>query len=337
MKRRPPHRLLPLLNLYNLCLVAYLALRCLVGTQWWWLNLLNTFALWLFAPLLLILPLALLLRGRRTAGMSLLLTLIALLRFAPLPTFTQSDTVHDLRVLTFNVWGINQQIDRSIDWVLEQDADVVILQEFIDGHLTRLPRLLEQYPHQAYVVGNVRLFSRYPFAESETIWVEDATVLREGRLAVRTVINVDGQLVTVYGVHLSLPIGEHSHLPVSTGSGLLDFVLRYDETRRNSQIHNLAERVAAETNPVILAGDFNTSHTSPILDELRQLDLRDSFAEVGNDWGMTWYQTPSTLAILRIDYIWATSDLQPLRYVRGSFLGSDHLPIVVDYSFNSAE
>lgn len=155
-----------------------------------------------------------------------------------------------------------------------------------------------------------------------------------GRSAVRTVVDVDGRAITVYGVHLSLPRREQPHFNIRTSINTLDFILRYDETHRNRQIHNLLGYIQAETNPVILAGDFNTSHTSPIINNFSEIGLRDAFLTVGADWGMTYPYLPPKYPMIRIDYIWYSSQLRPLRMQVGEFIGSDHLPLVVDFSFN---
>ena len=337
MKRRPTSSpVLYLLNSYNSAIGLYLVLRLLFGSRWWWLGLLHTFAFWLFVPLLIIGLLALVLRAKRTAAIALLLFAAGMIRFAPLPTgiITASDEAHDLRVLTFNVWNKNPQIAESMDWVLAQDADVIILQEMVDAHLEQLPRLLEVYPYQEFVEGSVQILSRYPFLEEAVIGIEDADTAWDGRLAVRTVIDIDGQAVTVYGVHLSLPRKQTPHLNILSGIDELDFILHYDETHRNRQIRNLAEQVQSETNPVIIAGDFNTSHTSPILNNLTAIGMRDAFSILATDWGMTWSHNPPALPLIRIDYVWSSSGLRPLRLQRGGFIGSDHLPLVVDFKFD---
>lgn len=335
-KRRPPSPILKLLNSYNGALGLYLLLRFLFGARWWWLGVLHTFAFWLFVPLLIIILLALILRGKRTVAISFLLLMVGIIRFAPLQAgvITTSDAPHDLRVLTFNVWNINPQIEESIDWVLTQDADVIILQEVVGGHLNQIPRLLAVYPHQEFVEGSIQIFSRYPFLEDDVIGIEAASATWDGRLAVRTVIDVDGQAVTVYGVHLSLPKRENPHFGITTGIDSLDFILHYDESHRNRQIINLAEMAEAETNPVIIAGDFNTSHSSPILNNLTEIGMRDAFSIVGTGWGMSWSHNPPDLPLIRIDYIWSSKTLRPLRIERSDFIGSDHLALVADFAFS---
>lgn len=338
MKKNQQSPLKYVLNSYHAFLSAYLLLRFLFGSSWWWLGLLHTFALWLFVPLLLATPLAFLVAGRKTRLMSLLLVSIGLLRFAPLPIglLTASDDVHDLRVLTFNVWVDNPQIEDSVDWILAQDADIVILEELVETNLSQLPRLQENYAHSAYIEGSVQVFSRYPFLEQELITLEPANSQWDGRSAVRTVIELEGQAISIYGVHLSLPRRENPHFNLNTPIDTLNFILRYDETHRNTQIRTLAEHIQAETNPVILAGDFNTSHSSPILGNLASVGLNDSFRAVGTSWGMTWPYLPPKYPMIRIDYVWFSKQLSPLRIQVGNFIGSDHLPLVVDFSLKSS-
>lgn len=309
-------------------------MRGIFSGGWWWLGLLNTFALWLFMPLLILIPLALLLQGKRTAAMGLFLALIGFWKFAPLANAFPSNAPHDLRVLTFNVWKNNEQIDKTVDWILEQNADVVILQEFISTHESELPRLLETYPFHISVEGNVKILSRYPYIESEILRIEQATDEHDGRLALRAVLDIDGQMITVYGVHLNLPRQENFHFGLETEQWPLSFILRYNETRRNRQIRNLRTRIAQEPYPVVLAGDFNTSHSSTILNELRAIGLVDSFDAIGGDWGMTWPYFKNLRPVLRIDHIWVSNSLRPLRLQGGIYMGSDHLPLVADFAFS---
>lgn len=335
MKRRRPSLWLYLLDSYSYATVIYLFLRFIAGSRWWWMGFFNTFALWLFLPLLPLLLIHLLFRRRRSSFLTLLLFIYGMAQFAPLQAglFTSSDKEQDLRVLTFNIWNKNTDIEGSVSWVLEQDADIIILQEMVEKNLPHLPRLLEAYPYYEYVTGNVRVLSRYPFIESGLVYLEEPSGSLPGRLAVHAVVDVKGRAVTVYGVHLSVPAGNRETLRVGSAPGFLYPILNYDETRRNNQIRNLIGRVQAETNPVIIAGDFNTSHSSPILDELALSGMRDSFRSAGTGWGMTWSHNPPALPLIRIDYVWYSQGLSPLRMTVGEFIGSDHLPLVVDFSF----
>jgi endonuclease/exonuclease/phosphatase (EEP) superfamily protein YafD len=306
-------------------------MRAFFAGEWWWLALLNTFALWLFMPLLPFIPVILLLRGKWTAALSIVLALIGVWKFAPLKNQFPINEAHDFRIMTFNVWVHNQQFDKTVDWVLAQDADVIVIQELIDDNLDELPRLLKAYPYGILIPGNVKMLSRYPYIEGSSINIDEPTENYDGRWAIRAVLEIDGRSLTVYGAHLGLPQGDEAHFGLETEQWPLSFILHYDETHRNKQIGNLAARIAQETNPVILAGDFNTSHTSTILDEFRAIGLVDSFSKVGSDWGMTWPYLDIARPVIRIDYVWASPNIRPLRLQRGSYMGSDHLSLIADF------
>lgn len=330
MMHRFKQRLVALVTVYHALLAAYLILRFTASHTPHWLALLHTFALWLFAPLILLVPGLAAWHAKRTAGIAGLLLVLGLINFAPLPGLQQSDAPHDLRVLTYNLWDANPTISASIYWLLAQNADVVILQEMLEGHTHQLPRLEAAYPYHVDIYDTPYIFSRFPVLESEAILLEAYTANR-GRLALRTVLDVNGTSIAVYGVHLTSPVTAQSDSDAVSASQSVSWLFQYNEERRNAQLRALIAAIQAETIPVIAAGDFNLSHTSPIIDEAYAANLQDSYRIAGTDWGMTWSHPALRLPILRIDYVWSTTPLRPLRMYRGDFNGSDHLPIVVDF------
>lgn len=332
--KRTRQRLLVLLNGYHAWLAAYLLLRSLFGGAWWWLALLNTFALYAFLPLLLTASLGALLRGKRTTAVALLLGLIGLVFFVPLPKLPPPNGAQpgerSLRVVQFNIYEANGQFQQAVQWLLAQDADVLVLQEITAEHYDpRLQPVHDAYPHHAYIQGSVRLFSRHPIQESDWRWIEPPG-RTHGRLVLRARLDVAGQPLVVYGVHLSLPWTHEPHLPLHTDNFYLNMLLRYDETRRNAQIQGLIAAVQQEPYPVVVAGDFNMSHTSTIYRAFQEAGLRDAYRDAGRGWGLSWPTGGLLPPLLRIDYVWHTSDLRALRARLGTYQGSDHLPLIVD-------
>ncbi|MEL6307722.1 MAG: endonuclease/exonuclease/phosphatase family protein [Chloroflexota bacterium] len=323
-------------NAYNLFLGCYLLLRIVGVSTNGWLGLLHTFALWLFVPLLLILPGMALCQAKRTVVIACVLLVVGFYLLAPKPSLHQSDAPHDVRLLTYNLRDRNPTINESIDWVLEQDADVIILQELMGTHQRELPRLAAQYPYEASIPNNIYLFSRFPLIESELVVLEERTE-NSGRVALRTVLEIEGTPVAIYGVHLTSPIAQRHVGRTVTGRRSLDSLLNYNEARRNGQIETLVQLATDEDMPVILAGDFNLSHTSLAINTLHDAGLQDSYRLVGRDWGMTWSYPSLRLPILRIDYVWSSAPITPLRMYRGDFSGSDHLPVVVDLQIGSED
>ncbi|MFN8450182.1 MAG: hypothetical protein U0521_16755 [Anaerolineae bacterium] len=97
-----------LCGVYALGLALFLALRLLWGDSLWWLAFAGNFTPFYFAPLLVLLPLALVVRARRAALLVLPLLLISVLWFGRLylpKTAAAAPDAPTLRVVTFNVWG----------------------------------------------------------------------------------------------------------------------------------------------------------------------------------------------------------------------------------------
>jgi len=330
MRSRP--EINALTDSYPLLVVLYLLLRAWFGGTFWWLALLHTFALYLFFPLILVLLLALALRRPGSALVSLALLILGGWLYLPRPSRKRNTDHAQLRVVQYNARPENPQLAEDAQWLLQQNADVILLEEIVsENHEPALDALYEAYPHHIYIQSSIRLFSRHPLLEQEQIWLEEPGEYH-GRLAIRAVIDLEGQPITIYGVHLSLPWQDEPHFPIYTHRFLVNVVLRYDERRRNLQIHNLLQRVQQEAYPVIIAGDFNTSHTSPTYRDIAASGLLDAYGEVGRGWGMTWPAHGGWLPpLLRIDYIWHTPDLVALRARLGAHRGSDHLPLIVDF------
>lgn len=321
---------------YPLLVALYLLLRSWFGASLWWLALLHTFALYLFLPLIVVLLLALVLRRPRSAVVSLVLLILGGWLYLPRPSRKRNTEQAHLRVIQYNARPENPQLAEDAQWLLQQNADVIILEEIVaEAHEPALDALYKAYPYHIYIQSSVRLFSRHPLLEHELIWLEKPGEFH-GRLALRAVIDLDGQPITVYGVHLTLPWKDDPHFPIYTHRFLVNVVLRYDERRRNQQIRDLLGRVQREENPVIIAGDFNTSHTSPTYKDIAASGLRDAYEEVGRGWGMTWPAHGGWLPpLLRIDYVWHTDDLVALRARLGAHRGSDHLPLIVDFALSN--
>ncbi|MDQ7027162.1 MAG: endonuclease/exonuclease/phosphatase family protein [Anaerolineae bacterium] len=325
---------LSLLNIYHLLLGIYWILRSLFGGTFWWLALLNTFALFVIIPLLLTVPVTLLLRGKRSTAIAIILTVIAIAKYVPLPKPAPPPSNDTIRVISYNVWNRNPQLNSDIDWLLEQDADVIVLVEAVNHHLPVLSRLMNHYAYQYTLVGGIMIVSRYPILENQIVVLEVADSENKGRVALRSQLDVNGQAISVYSVHLSVPRSPAQHFPFVPYQRFIYTIQHYDESRRNAQIAVLLEYVGKENNPVLIMGDFNMSHTSAIYDDFVAAGLVDSYAAAGNGFGLSWSLKPSLPPVLRIDYVWHSSSLRTVQAQIGERRGSDHLPVIVDIALD---
>lgn len=333
---------------YYVGLVGYWGLRVLLDGRFWLVAFLDNFAAYSPLPLLLTLPLAFAVGRRPIRLVTVLLTLIAAVGLAQhwLPGDLSRGGAVDaqaatLTVVTFNVWGDNPRTADVIDWLRETNADVVLLQEIPpqwagDG----IPELRDLYPHQVSQPADFHywghaILSRHPIVLSDRYTLEN-TGINAHEFAH---IDVNGQTVAVYNVHLWMPLGERQRVPVENDvSPYAHMLSRYDERGRNGQIAALVALLADETLPFIVGGDFNMSATSTQYDALAAV-MRDSHREAGWGPGPTWPQNrfaglPGWVPpVLRIDYIWHSDAFTTVAVERGPSLGSDHLPVVATLHF----
>ncbi len=322
--------LVSLLALYGSLLALYWLLWLLVGDAVNLLALLHNLAPYYFAPVVVGLPLTLLLRARRTFFLYALLGLISFLWFGVLllpksAPVAQSDNT--LSLITFNAYPHNEQLPQAIDWLLAQNADIITMQE-IGGDVSRLEAAYAHHIAQTYENGHA-IFSRYPITENSEVMLEDSPHQR-----VR--LDVNGQPLVLYNIHLYMPFREQTE----EAQNQRPLWLRYDPQRRNRQIRELLQYTASESAPLIIAGDFNMSEFSPIYQTLNER-FTDSYRATTRGIGATWPGGNSEELIgnwprlVRLDYVWLSNTLQPLRAIAGQPLGSDHLPLKVEIALPS--
>ena len=355
-----------LISAYALLLALFTLLRLLRLGDLPLLDLTNTFAPYLYMPLVLSFPLSIIItRGgaepvdearkrlakpgrkrdddpgprqhpRWPAALQILLLAIGLYWFALPAIYRPLDPPvgETFRVVSFNVQGSNAELERATEWLLGAAPDVIVLQETADGYDPRLAPLYAVYAHEDHIEGSARVFSRFAILERDVLTIEAPGDDQSGREALRLLLDVDGRRLAVYALHFSVPLRSRA-----AGDAFVDLgpeaLLRYDERRRNAQIRRFLDVLDKESAPFIAAGDFNMSDASLIYDELAGR-MTDSWREAGNGAGRTW---PVAAAIglprvvqpfLRIDYIWHSAALRATAAEVGAAIGSDHLPLSVN-------
>jgi endonuclease/exonuclease/phosphatase family metal-dependent hydrolase len=329
-------------GLYLLSILIYLLLRFTLQDDLWWLGLVNSFAYLIFLPLAFLLVLALLARSRR-AFLSLLPVIFLLLLWFG-PRFIPKNVAPDgtiLRVMTNNVWRLNPTPEAVTDLITIAKPDIIFLQEVqLSTQADALAPLNTEYPYQSSLIDEIRIhlytaanitLSRYPFVLSEKIDLNLANM----PAIYRDVIEVEGQRIALYNVHLITPFSENPRLPIGDNY-FAKVALGYDDEPRNQQLATLLAYLKSEPYPYIAAGDFNLSDLSMTYGSING-QMRDSFSEVGSGLGYSWpvaeaLALPDFLPpLVRMDYIWH-SGLQTLSAWQGEFVGSDHLPQFADFA-----
>jgi endonuclease/exonuclease/phosphatase (EEP) superfamily protein YafD len=215
-----------------------------------------------------------------------------------------------LRVVTANVRSQNRTPEKVLELVRGADADLVVL---IDTRLNRWQRVLTalaaQYPYQAPPTWRERppvvLFSRHPILKER---VARAPGGRRPYLVAE--VATGDQTLVVAGVHSSSPLPSK------------------DSYSRNREIDHIVELARDRGQPLIVAGDFNTTPWSPhFQDRLAAVGLRN--AADGHGYVGTW-PTWFWPALIPIDHILLKGPLAVTTIRRGPRIGSDHYPIIAD-------
>jgi vancomycin resistance protein VanJ len=330
-----PRRLLFVLllgaaSLYCLAIVALAAMWALIPEQRWWVAVTNIFALYLFVPLLLLVPLALALRSWWLRVATAIPLAIFLASFVPafMPPAAPAPEGRPLRVLTFNQRVISGRAPEVLDAVRAQNADLVALQEVTPDVMHRAStRLKDMYPYQEHV-GNewdldMSILSRYPIQ----VHPVDPRIRR-----IWVTLDVDGQQVEVINVHLNSPdYGAYSPpwLPQ------LRLPRGYSAAVRAGEAPILFSIVDNTAGPLIVLGDHNTSEREPLY---REFAARLTDAYRHTSWGVgatypnnrEYFGIKMPFPLVRIDYVW-TRDITPVSTtIKCDVAESDHCMLVAD-------
>ena len=218
------------------------------------------------------------------------------------------------RALLVNVWVDNHQYDRVLDLIAREKPDFAIVNELNPPWAKALEAIHAQYPHRLLAVsrhaddpsGN-GLYSRLPISD-ERIARLDAV----GWPSVIATLRLDDASVSLVGTHPSAP---------------------YDRRRarsRNRQLDALARWARSRNDPVLLMGDLNVSSWSPYFhDLLADGHLLDSRVGFGNQ--ASW---PTDAPLLRIplEHVLVSDRIAIHDRRLGPDVGSDHYPVIVDFS-----
>lgn len=308
---------------YTLLIALWLLLRFLLFDGLWWLALLNTLALYLFAPLVLLIPLALWRRHwYALLGLALpLVGFISIIGETLLPRSAASPTPPGptFSVMTFNLLARNRDIAAITAAIRANAPDLVGVQELTVETEAKLAQALgSSYPYHVRLPANHRagvgLFSRYP--------LEEVLVypLPPRHLSLRARVQIEGQPLHIYVVHLSpnnmldYPLREFPSLSAAR------YAARAAETLQLQQV------LATPTVPTILLCDCNLTETSEDYVRLEQV-ATDSFREASWGLGHTLRVGQVPFPVQRIDYIWHTAGVVAVDAWVGPDGGSDHLPV----------
>lgn len=223
-------------------------------------------------------------------------------------------------LMTFNVFGRNETPGTLADYIIATDTDIVALQEYSPEVRRAIhPALAGHYEHFQYCAGGRRafvgLYSKLPF-EPLSEDVCSASISNPERTA-RIVVG----FAPPEGAPFALAT-THNDWPAPV-------------TRQAEQFASLRDALATVELPLMVAGDFNSTPWSYALRGFvaeagftRHTFNLPTFPKLWHYLG-DWRWTP---ALLPIDHVMSRGGIAVHDLRRGEASGSDHLPIVLEFS-----
>ncbi|MBU1174466.1 MAG: endonuclease/exonuclease/phosphatase family protein [Alphaproteobacteria bacterium] len=243
------------------------------------------------------------------------------------------------RLVSFNLFGLNEDMHGVAEMIRAENADIVALNEYFPEQRGTLhPLLIETHPHFAICAGgkraNLAVYARMPFESlggEPCSWDADR---RTGFLVARFGADT-GQSFTIVATQLDWPVQISPLLDGAPGG----FLERLDgmTARQRGEFAHLAAGLQTLSGPLLLAGDLNATPWSYALRRL----ARDSrmVRETRNLptfpllWHFdTWRAVP---AILPLDHVMSRDGAIVTDVRTGPASGSDHLPVIVDFAVSA--
>lgn len=220
----------------------------------------------------------------------------------PAPDITAPSGHRILRVMSFNTWMGNGDVEALAREIERNDPDILLMFEYGPEKRALGDRLAQHYRFHDDCVHlehcYMAVFSKFPIAdfESHAAW--------EGPPMVRATFGSELGGLTVIGTH----------------------TIRFPYLRAQlTQLSKLGGLVRRLQGPRIVVGDFNATPSSRLLGIFEQLSgLRRL-----DGWLPTW---PARLGLpqLAIDHVFASPEVKSVENVQiGASAGSDHYPLVV--------
>ncbi|AYN00890.1 AP endonuclease [Chryseobacterium sp. 3008163] len=244
---------------------------------------------------------------------------------------TESKEIANLKIISFNIKGGKLEIENIQEYINQQNADIVLLQE--DGGREYQFKDLKK-DHTAPIVST---YSKYKTIAHKELFAgmynEEFNAYSE-----YSDIEIKGKTYRIINTYLQPFKFEKSMVKLNGNSEedeqkVKDIVKRLIPTFKmhQEQVDIIRKSINESPYPVILAGDLNSVPNSYEYYHLGK-GLKDAFFEVGKGSGTSFhdYKFP-----IRIDFIFTSSSVKPVTYqVDRSVKLSDHFPVVATFKID---
>ncbi|BAO56045.1 endonuclease/exonuclease/phosphatase family protein [Nonlabens marinus] len=225
------------------------------------------------------------------------------------PYYFQSNTTElpshkKVKFTSINLHSSNSEKELVLQYITEDDPDVLILMEFTPTWQDALEPIMEAYPYRKLMPRNdnfgITVWSKYKMQGTADYFELNS---KPSIIANLLIENISMSLIATHPIP---PISQQTF------------------ENRNTHLSNILENRATYSDHLIIAGDFNTSSFSNHFRKLTRGDLKDS--RLGFGLLPTW---PANYLLFQttLDHFLVSKNITVLERSTGKNIGSDHLPI----------
>lgn len=237
-------------------------------------------------------------------------------------SWVQGSSMPTLKVMTWNIRHGERGLGAILKHIRAVDPDILLLQE---THQAQAGESAESFlrrnlPEYTAVGGEeTMILSKLRVRDSH---VSELQISSGRRFVPKAEVEFEGQAITVYSVHLLNGIRPDWFRSPTQLPRLVTHAMH----RRNAQIQQIESAISSD-GPRIVGGDFNTLPHGEVYGHFAQKYI-DGFAQAGRGVGFTF---PDWMPTARIDQLWSTPTLVPVRVEVIKNHASDHFPVVGHY------
>ena len=249
-------------------------------------------------------------------------------------------SVLTMNVTEFNWFDTDAGPSKSLRYILDQNADIVMLQEGLvyfaydqlESVKPMLKELYEKYPYRKKPFFDVGILSKYPFTEVKPVVLAQDSL---GYFIKVWDVEAPGGDLRVVNMHLSSlrfthndsKVIESMNVPSDRKGRIKSVTKKLDNGFRSHTRQAKAIRQVLDDSPedVIVVGDMNDTPGSFTYRTVCGDDLRDAWADTG--FGPT-YTFHAHHLYVKIDHILYRGDMKALSCKRDKAGDSDHYPLV---------
>lgn len=230
-----------------------------------------------------------------------------------------------LKIVSANLWFGAPTYQRTIDFLMESDADIIGLIEVSASWRQALAPVFAKYPHR------IDCFATVPECETMLLSKLPITAPRAERVLGGAPVVVGGEIdwhgrrFEVLATHLAWPFtpdyGERWKVAPDAAPTLAG---RLPASRQASQAENLATFLNGLPPDLVLMGDFNGAPWSRLQSAFSDATSLESAA----GWELSWPSMLPWPLRLPIDHVLSRGHLVVTDFSTGPEIDSDHFPVI---------